>query len=67
MGDKHHPYPQTCIQSLLHRGMVNKGIQDELFVQLVKQLTENPGEVKFSSLKILEIKGKRMEFTGLFS
>ena len=42
MGDKQMPYPGMLAQEILTTGLQNKGIRDEIYLLLIKQLTGNP-------------------------
>lgn len=41
MGDKEHSSPTSCAQALVYSGLHNESLRDEIYVQLMKQLTEN--------------------------
>jgi hypothetical protein len=44
MGVSFHQYPTTCAAEIIHVGLREPLLRDEIFVQLVKQTTENPDE-----------------------
>lgn len=41
-GEKDVSDPSGCAQDLLRKGLANKSIRDEIFMQLIKHLTNNP-------------------------
>jgi hypothetical protein len=42
MGDKQMPFPAMLAQDVLRKGFENKALRDEIYIQLIKQLTNNP-------------------------
>ena len=42
MGDKQMPFPAMLAQDLLRKGFENRGLRDEIYCQIIKQLTNNP-------------------------
>lgn len=42
MGDKHMPFPAMLAQDLLRKGYEIIGVRDEIFLQIIKQLSTNP-------------------------
>lgn len=42
MGDKQLPFPAMLAQDILRKGYEHKPIRDEIYLQIVKQLTNNP-------------------------
>ena len=42
MGDKHMPYPAMLASDVLKTGVQDKDFRDEIYCQLIKQLTQNP-------------------------
>ena len=43
MGDRTYPYPNTQAAEVLTKGLMYPDLRSEIFVQLIKQLTGNPG------------------------
>jgi hypothetical protein len=43
-GINFHQYPITCAQEILNVGMKEPLLRDEIFVQIIKQTTDNPDE-----------------------
>ena len=39
MGDKQMPFPAMLAQDLLRKGFENRGLRDEIYCQIIKQLT----------------------------
>ncbi len=48
MGDMEHKAPVSCAQSIIHSGIHNALIRDEIYLQLMKQLRGNPSEASVS-------------------
>ncbi|GBG29678.1 Myosin-1 [Hondaea fermentalgiana] len=44
MGDKKASQPDKFVQKVIDFGLANPGLRNEVFVQIIKQLTENPNE-----------------------
>lgn len=42
MGDKEHKSPSSCAQAIIHLGAHNELLRDEIYLQIMKQLIENP-------------------------
>ncbi len=42
MGDKHMPFPAMLAQDVLRKGYETPSIRDEVFLQIIKQLSTNP-------------------------
>jgi hypothetical protein len=42
MGDKHMPFPAMLAQDVLRKGYEISGLRDEIFLQIIKQLSTNP-------------------------
>eukprot|EP01039_Chlorochromonas_danica_P007189 gene7189-7956_t len=42
MGDKQLPFPAMLAQDILRKGYEHKPIRDEIYLQIIKQLTNNP-------------------------
>ena len=42
MGDKQMPFPAMLAQDILRKGYENKPLRDEIFLQIIKQLKNNP-------------------------
>ena len=42
MGDKHMPFPAMLAQDLLRKGYEIVAVRDEIFLQIIKQLSTNP-------------------------
>ncbi len=42
MGDKHMPFPAMLAQDVLRKGYETPSIRDEIFLQIIKQLSTNP-------------------------
>ena len=42
MGDRKFPYPDTLAQEVIARGLAEEGLRAELYVQVMKQLCDNP-------------------------
>ncbi|GMH64517.1 hypothetical protein TrLO_g13461 [Triparma laevis f. longispina] len=42
MGDRKYPYPDTLAQEVIACGLANEALRAELYVQVMKQLQENP-------------------------
>ena len=44
MGDRNMPHPVACLPQVLAAGVMHHSLRDELYVQLMKQLTDNPSK-----------------------
>ena len=42
MGDKQMPFPAMLAQDVLRKGFEQRGLRDEIYCQIIKQLTNNP-------------------------
>ena len=42
MGDKHLPFPAMLAQDIMRKGYDNPELRNEIFIQLIKQVSSNP-------------------------
>lgn len=69
MGDKSNPQPQQEAATVLQMGVTDPAMRDEIFVQLMKQLTANryvvPGKADSKEAKRTESLGRGWELMGV--
>lgn len=54
MGDRVMSFPNMLAREVLEKGIQNPDLRDEIFIQLIKQVTENPNPFVFF-FKILSL------------